>query len=159
LCIALVLAEFGQHFGAASFGALLLGNGIVGAGEAGGQTVLARVCALAYTLDFPSMAAVEESVSLTGEAWGRRGCVGDSPIAGPLHGSSRGTGWARVGVGSHDGVASDWTRLSSSRGEEGNRRAGPVVLIVYLDMLWVRSGRILGSPLCHCAGKNAHCTW
>jgi hypothetical protein len=77
LGIALVLAEFGQHFGAAPLGTLLLGNGIVGAGEAGGQTVLARVGALAYTLDFPAMAAVEKRVSeCWGRVWCQRGCGG-----------------------------------------------------------------------------------
>jgi hypothetical protein len=85
--------------------------------------------------------------------------VGDSPIAGPLHGSGGSAGRAGVGVGGHDGVASDWTRLYTSRGEEENRRAGPVVLIVYLTCCGRGSRRFLSSPLCHCAGKNAHCTW
>jgi hypothetical protein len=49
----------------------------------------------------------------------------DSPVAGSLNGSGRGIG----GVGGHGVEASDWTRLSSSRGEEGSRRAGPAVLI------------------------------
>lgn len=46
-----------------------------------------------------------------------------SPIAGSLDGSSGGT---VGGIGGHGVEASDWTRLSSSRGEE---QAGPEVLI------------------------------
>jgi hypothetical protein len=130
LGIALVLTEFGQDFGAASLGALLLRDGIVGAGQAGGQTVLAGVGALADALHFAAVAAGQDSKydcrrMKTASAWR------DSPIAGSLNGSGCGTDRAGVGVGGHDEVTSDWTRLSSSRGE-GNRRAGPVVLIVYL---------------------------
>jgi hypothetical protein len=33
-------------------------------------------------------------------------------------------------VGGHDEVMSEWKRHLSSRGDEGSRRAGPVVLIV-----------------------------
>lgn len=46
-----------------------------------------------------------------------------SPIAGSL---DRSSGVTVGGVGGHDVEASDWTRLSSSRGEE---QAGPEVLI------------------------------
>jgi hypothetical protein len=59
LSIALVLTQFGEDFGAAPLGALLLRDGVVGACQASWDTVLARVCAFTDALYFASMAAVE----------------------------------------------------------------------------------------------------
>jgi hypothetical protein len=54
----LVFAKFGEHLGPAALGTFLLWNGIVCAGESGGETVLAWVGAFAYAFDFASVAAV-----------------------------------------------------------------------------------------------------
>lgn len=61
LGVALVFPQFGEDFCAAPLGALFLGDGMAGAGLAGREAVVARVSALAGTLDLAATAAVFES--------------------------------------------------------------------------------------------------
>ena len=59
LSIALVLTKFGQDFGAAAFGALLLGDGIVGACQTSRDAIFAWRRAFPYALDLATVAAGE----------------------------------------------------------------------------------------------------
>jgi hypothetical protein len=71
LRLTLILPEFRDDLRTASFGALLLGNGIVSACQAGGSAVLARPRSIANALDLSPVTGVAGSFD---DWWcGRRG--------------------------------------------------------------------------------------
>lgn len=86
LRLALRLAQLGEHLGATALGALLLGDGIVGAVEAGRDAVLARLVAFANALDFAAVTA-----AVVRRVWAAA-AAGHSPVAGALDRRTRGGG-------------------------------------------------------------------
>ena len=63
LSMSLVLSQLGEDLCTAPFGSLLLRDGIVSAGKACGDAILARTGAFSNTFDFTAVAAVVGDVS------------------------------------------------------------------------------------------------